>query len=91
MIKLLLGFVLGAAMSAAVCGFWILPAVARDKFEFGATTGRADSRVDIADKIRQTLGDDFDRDETRQSFYDIKDISVVVVTRNGAKTLRVYK
>lgn len=91
MLKILFGFLAGVAMSAAVGALLIGPAISREKFDVGVATGYTDARMEIAKKIQKLLGDDFKRDEKRESFYDVKDASVVVVTRGhqGAADLQV--
>jgi hypothetical protein len=91
MIKALVGFLTGAALMLVVFGLWLIPMVANDKYEFGLVTGRTNAEVDVALKIRAALGDDFSRNEPKETLYKIKDIWVVVVTRNGTKTLRLYE
>ena len=91
MMKAVGGFLAGVAFTLVVFGLWVVPTVANDKYQFGLVTGRTNAEVDIAHKIRSVLGDDFDRNEQKEAFFSIKDIMVVVVNRNGTKTLRLYE
>ena len=91
MMKAAGGFVTGAALTLVVFGVWVVPMIANDRYQAGLVTGRTNAEVDIAHKIRSVLGDDFNRNEQKDAFYSIKDIMVVVVNRNGTKTLRLYE
>ena len=84
----MVGALVGAVAVGAVGYFWIGPQVAQDKFDFGYMNGTINAQVDIARKIDALLGRDFDRHEPSEPFYGVKETSVVVVTRNGVKTLR---
>ncbi len=53
--------------------------------------GRTSEALEIAAKIHDVLGDDFHRSEPHELFYAVKDTSVLVVNRNGVKTLRLYR
>ena len=83
-----LGLLTGAALCGAVGWFWIYPDVAREKFDYGAMAGNLQARIEIANKIPATLGSDVDPHEPSEWFFSAKSASVVVVTRNGVKTLR---
>ena len=85
------GLVVGVTITGAVGRFVIYPAVAREKEEFGRNQGYVDARVEIAHKIRDTLGDDHQRGEPATNFYSVKDVDVLVVNRNDVKTLRLYR
>lgn len=88
-ISFIIGLIVGVVIIAAVGRYLIYPAVAREKEEFGRNQGYATGQIDIARKIPATLGSDFSKDEKHSVFYQIKDVDVVVVERNGVKTLRV--
>lgn len=90
MITFIVGFIVGVAITGAVRRYVIYPAVAHDKEEFGRNQGYARGQIDIALKIPEALGSDFSKTEKYTSFYGVKDIDVVLVERNGVKTLRVY-
>ena len=91
MLKLIGSFVAGVAAALAFCWFAVYPDVAREKYAFGHDQGYQTAQIDIAHKIRETLGDDYKRGEAAQSFYGVKDVAVLVVTRENAKTLRLYR
>ena len=75
-------------MALLACWFWLLPIVIHEKEEVGRMDGKTSASIDIAHKIHDVLGDDFHRSEPHELFYAVKDISVLVVNRNGVKTLR---
>ena len=86
----IVGLIVGVAMTGAVGRFVIYPAVAGEKEEFGRNQGYAIGQIDVAAKIPAALGSDFSKDERYTMFYQVKDVDVVIVERNGVKTLRVY-
>jgi hypothetical protein len=88
MFRLTCAFVLGIAVGLAVCWFTIYPAVAREKFEYGRMTGDQQAREAIACKIADVLGKDVHGPEPEEFFFSAKSESVMLVTRNGVKTLR---
>jgi hypothetical protein len=89
-ISFIAGSIVGVAIAAAVGRFIVYPAVAREKEEFGRNQGYASGQIDVAAKIPAALGSDFSKDEKYTLFHQVKDVDVVVVERNGIKTLRVY-
>ena len=84
------GLIVGVAITAAVGRFIIYPAIAHEKEAFGSNQGYASGQIDVATKIPAALGSDFSKDERYTVFYQVKDIDVLVVERNGVKTLRLY-
>ena len=90
MLKLIASFIFGAVCAAAV-GWFVVYQVAREKYEFGHDQGYLNAQIDIARKIPEMLGDDHHRGEPATNFYSVKDIDVLVVTRNDVKTLRLYR
>ncbi len=81
---------MGGAIGAVLFAWLYVPGMLREKEEFGRTQGYARGHIDIAAKIPQALGSDFSKTEKYTPFYSMKDVDVVVVERNGVKTLRVY-
>jgi len=82
--------IVGGAIGAAIVAFAVVPGVAVEKEEYGRLQGYTRGKIDMALKIPEALGSDFSKTEKYTSFDGIKDIDVVVVERNGVKTLRVY-
>jgi hypothetical protein len=54
-------------------------------------SGEISTKRELALKLPNVLGDDFQKSEAYESFFTVKDMYVVVVERNGVKTLRLYK
>jgi hypothetical protein len=94
MIKIIISFITGLIVAAVMVGavgrYIIYPAVAREKEEFGRNQGYASGQIDFAAKIPAALGSDFSKNEKYIIFHQVKDVDVIVVERNGVKTLRVY-
>ena len=83
-----IGLMVGLAVAVSVVRFVIYPQVAKEKFEFGEMQGEINAQSEIARKVDALLGNDFDRYEPVEPFYGVKQTAVVIVTRNGVKTLR---
>jgi len=88
MAKLAIGFIVGVCVTAIasfVLGyFYLYPEAKHD----GYSLGRFHEDVEIGWKIPEALGADLDPNEPMQAFLPGKDHGVVIVTRNGVKTLR---
>lgn len=92
MLKLIIAFTVGGIVGAVSCAvlFWfaVYPDVVREKVEFGRMMGDQQAREAIACKIADVLGNDVHGPEPEEWFFSAKSESVMVVTRNGVKTLR---
>jgi hypothetical protein len=86
----LISAIIGGAVGALLVVWLVLPDYGRQKEQFGRSQGYAQGQVDFALKIPVALGDDFSKTEKYTLFHQVKDIDVVVVERNGVKTLRLY-
>ena len=78
-------------MASLVFAFLVLPAVSRERVEFGRRSAATTTKVDFLNMIHRELGNDHrDSDITNAVvLFKVKDASVVVVVRDGIKTLRV--
>jgi len=86
------GALIGAAAVIAVGWFWVYPIVAQERFGNGYYLGGLATQVNLASKIPDLLGSDVDPHEPMEPFFErTKGESVVVVTRHGVKTLRLYR
>jgi hypothetical protein len=85
----LISAVVGGAVGAALVAWLYLPGLARDKQDYGRRLGYLAAELDIAQKIPGALGSDYTEADGRSVFYQVKEIPVLVVERNGVKTLRV--
>jgi hypothetical protein len=82
------GFVVGAAITSALTWLFVVPQT-RDSYRaVGFNDGNIAARWEISKLISQELGKDFARTESQKNLYNVKSSSVVVVERNGIKTLR---
>ena len=88
--KIIISFLLGGAIASAVFIWVILPAHAKDKFEMGRGGGYIAGQGDIIDEIPAALGTDYVDTDGYHPLFEVKSSAVVVVERNGVKTLRVY-
>ena len=89
----LLSFIFGFA-SASVLGLIValtvvLPYV-RSSFESGRKAGVNYAHHMLLSKIQTMLGDDYQKSDGYETLFEVKTDAVVVVKRNGVKTLRVY-
>ena len=89
--KFLAGLVTGGAIIAAFAWLFVLPQARENYRELGYNDGHTSARWEIADKIDQQLGNDALPSEQGDLFYDVKASTVVVVERDGVKTLRTVR
>jgi hypothetical protein len=45
----------------------------------------------LVKKVRESFGDDYKSDDGYKTFLEVREDAVVVVERNGVKTLRIYR
>ena len=83
-----IGFLLGAAAVAAVTWLSILPTTRSNYRAVGQNDGLIAARDDIANQVIAELGTDLDRTESQKILFNVKHRTVVVVDRQGVKTLR---
>jgi len=87
--KHLLPFLLGFIAASLLFLFVILPDHGRGKFEMGKMTGEIMTKFEIFDKVRTELGHDYNYYiDGDKRLFAVKDCAVVVVERNGVKTIR---
>ncbi len=89
--KIFAGFVLGAITAAAITWFFVIPQTRESYRGVGYNDGQISARLEIADHINRKLGNDLIPSEPRETLYNVKSSSVVVVDRNGVKTLRAVR
>lgn len=87
-------FLLGCTTAAVVCGVafyaFVLPVARHDSFESGRRYGVVDAHRALMPKIQSLLGDDYRKADGYHPVFEVKTEAVVVVERNGVRTLRVY-
>jgi len=85
-----ISFLLGGACASAIFALAVLPQYRREKYEYGRYTGAIDVKFDLVQRIPELLGSDYAKTDGYKTVIEVKDCSLVVVERNGVKTLRTY-
>ena len=90
--KSIILLIVGAFIGSVASGIAVYSAVAKDKFEFGYHSGRTAAQVEIADQIGATLGRYKAEEKALKidTLYQVKDVSVVVIEKDGLKSLRLW-
>jgi hypothetical protein len=88
--KLAFAFLLGFAVASGLVLLLVLPRYGRDKVEFGRKQGEIFTKLQLMEEVRAALGEDYKGSDGYQTFFTVKADAVVVVERNGVKTLRNY-
>lgn len=91
MLRIFIGFVLGVVTCSFVFMILIVPGVKDSYRRVGFNDGLIDAKIGIADLVSSELGSDVVHNEPQKIFFDVKATSVMVVERNGVKTLRVFQ
>ena len=84
------GFIIGFCLAAAIFLVAILPRQSHGSFDAGFRTGEILTKLKLMEKIPVALGDDYKASDGYNTFFEVKADAVVVVERNGVKTLRNY-
>ena len=89
--RYILPFVAGFLVASVIFVFAVLPRYGREKFEFGHKQGENATKFELLERVPKVLGDDYHRgSDGYETFFEVKADAVVVVERNGVKTLRTY-
>jgi hypothetical protein len=89
--NLMISFASGCAVASAIFYFLIVPEI-RDSYRaVGFNDGTISAKLDVAQKVKGVLGRDFSTQEPHQPLFEVKSTAVVVVERNGVKTIRVVE
>ena len=86
-----IGFTLGIVVASIVAWLFLIPQTQASYRNVGYNSGRISAQWEFADQIEQTLGTDLLAGESQQVMYSVKSSSVVIVDRNGVKTLRTIR
>ena len=89
MIKIVAGFLFGIVTCSAVFMIAIIPSVKDSYRKVGFNDGLLEAKLGIANLVSAQLGSDIAQSDAQQVFYDVKTTRVVVVERNGVRTLRI--
>ena len=88
MLRGLIGFTFGLLTAAAIFYFRLLP----ERFSAGKRQGERDATQAFVERIAKEFPADFDRNKNGyNTLLTFKTDAVVLVERNGVKTLRVYR
>ena len=95
MLKSLLGFLVGFVCASALFILVIEPKDGQEKFQYGYHNGMVEAQFDMARRIPSALGNDLHLADlpvatNSNVFIQVKDATILVVERNGVKTLRDY-
>ncbi len=85
----ILGFASASLLALIVALLMVFP-YARSQFEQGRKHGVVDAHYALLRKIPTVLGDDYRNSDGYETMFEVKADAVVVVERNGVKTLRAY-
>lgn len=98
MLKYILTFLAGFVSASALYIFVLKPMDDRASWQGGVHSGQVEAQFDIARRIPAALGSDLHRADLltnstgilTNDFLEVKDATILVVERNGVKTLRDY-
>jgi hypothetical protein len=97
MLKYILTFLAGVVSASALYIFVLKPMDDRVSWQGGFRSGKVEAQFDIVRRIPSALGSDLHLADITNStgiltniFLDVKDATILVVERNGVKTLRDY-
>lgn len=89
MIRYALVFLLGLLIGGATIGIYGFTAANR-QFLVGTNSGIATAQLQIMKAIADKLGSDYAETDGYDPLFEVKADAVVIVERNGIKTLRMY-
>jgi hypothetical protein len=98
MLKYILTFLAGLVSASVLYVFVIKPMDDKVSWQGGFHSGMVEAQFDIARRIPSALGSDLHRADIltnsigflTNEFLEVKDATILVVERNGVKTLRDY-
>ncbi len=82
---LVIGFAAGALVAGTTVGV-----LAKKQQRFWQERGELMTKIALMHSLPRVLGDDYRMSDGYQTLFEVKDTAVVIVERNGVKTLRVY-
>ena len=87
----LVGFMTAAVLAILLTAVFLAPRLDPGAFETGRRCGIVEAHSELLPRIQKMLGDDYLKSDGYQTIFEVKADAVVVVERNGVKTLRVYR
>lgn len=88
--RYIIPFFLGFVLASVLFVFVVLPPYGREKVEFGRKNGEIITKLQLMERVRDKLGSDYRASDGYDTFFEVKADAVVVVERDGVKTLRNY-
>ena len=88
--RYIIPFFVGFLLASALFVFVVLPRYGREKVEFGRKQGEITTKLELMERVPKMLGDDYRGSDGYNTFFEVKADAVVVVERDGVKTLRNY-
>jgi hypothetical protein len=88
--KATIWFCLGFVTASVFFAFVILPDYLRRQAEGFQRAAETEAKYNFMKKIEAELGDDYRGSDGYNVFFEVKADAVVIVERNGVKTLRSY-
>jgi hypothetical protein len=89
LLPFILGFATASVLAVAVAFTVVLPYVQSTRVT-ARNAGVVDAHYALLRKIPKMLGDDYRKSDGYETLFEVKTDAVVIVERNGVKTLRVY-
>jgi hypothetical protein len=89
MLRTLVSFLLGFATATCIA-LAVFPIYGREKYDHGREQGVITTKLDLLKQVGETFGDDYNKSDSYNIFFEVKADAAVVVERNGIKTLRIY-
>lgn len=83
-------FIAGLVFGCIVAGLVAL-SYARNQFSAGINSGKVLANLEFLRQVELVLGSDYLPADGYHTFLEVKDSAVLVVERNGIKTLRPYR
>lgn len=93
-LKLILTLTGGIAIGTiitGIIGYYFGSKVISGHRAAGFNAGRIAERYEILNNIPEKLGDDYQKQDGYETLFTVKTEAVVIVERNGVKTLRAYR
>jgi len=87
--RIIVGFLVGVFIGGGAATMLSL-SYARNQFEVGKNAGKILTQLEIMEEIRDRLGSEFSSADGYDPLFEVKADAVVIVERNGTKTLRVH-
>jgi hypothetical protein len=88
--RYIIPFIAGFVVASVLFVFLVLPRYGHEKIEYGRKQGEIITKFELMQRVPKMLGEDYRGSDGYNTFFEVKADAVVVVERNGVKTLRTY-